>query len=305
MLTFWLEQGKSITGTSADTLTLALHVLTAAGFGQEYSFASNLQAPPAGHQLSYRDALNDVLRGFLPLIVCGPDNLSKWYMPKGVKAVGLAVNEFKQYMKEMVTRERQLIEKRDSSNHANLISSLVRASEEGKSASQSLDDDEILGNLFIYNLAGHETTANALTYVITLLSISPNYQDWIYEEVTQVLQEAGPPETWQYEEVYPQLPRCLATMLETVRLYGAVPSLMKIATDGPQPLIIDEKEYLLPEGTFVVNNFAASHTLPRYWGSDSLDWKPKRWIGTEDNITGTKGFGEIVKEAPVRGCYKP
>ena len=78
-----------------------------------------------------------------------------------------------------------------------------------------------------------------------------------------------------------------------------------MATNGPQPLIIDDEEYLLPEGTFVVNNFAASHTLPKYWGSDSLDWKPKRWIGTEDNLAGTKGFGEIVKEAPVKGCYKP
>lgn len=305
MLDFWLKQGKSITSTSADTLTLALHVLTAAGFGQKYSFASNLQAPPAGHQLSYRDALNDLLRGFIPLLIFGPDNLRKWYMPKGVKAVGLALKEFKQYMTEMVSRERQLIEKRDSSNHANLISSLIRASEDGKSASQSLDDDEILGNLFIYNLAGHETTANTLAYVFTLLSIRPDYQDWIHEELAQVLQAAGPPETWQYEEMYPRLPRCLAMMLETLRLYGAVPSLMKMATNGIQPLIIDEKEYLIPEGTFIVNNFAASHTLPQYWGSDSLDWEPKRWIGTEDNTAGTKDFGEIVKEAPVKGCYKP
>ena len=65
------------------------------------------------------------------------------------------------------------------------MSSLVRASDQAKE--NALTDDEIYGNTFIDNLAGHETTVHTLTYTINLLAAHPFYQDWIHEKLLSVL----------------------------------------------------------------------------------------------------------------------
>ena len=299
MMTSWSHHNrKGITSTSADTLTLALHVLTGAGFGQSYSFASGSQIIPRGHLLSYRDSLCTLLTNFTPLIIFNHDLLCQPFMPKTLRKVGLAVREFRQYMTEMISRERLLIEKRDS-DASNLVSSLIRASEEGKAFSSSLNDEEIMGNLFIYNLAGHETTANTLAYAIMLISVNPIYQDWLYDELTRVLGDAGQPETWKYEKVFPQLQRTLAVMYETLRIYGPVPSLSKIAVDAPQMLTVNSKDYSIPQGAFVVLNSIAIHTDPKYWGSKPLEWTPKRWIDT------TETSGDRWRAPPTKGSYVP
>ena len=60
MLQVWLLKGDAgATGTTDDTMLLALHVLSGAGFGISYSFESELTTPAAGHKMSYRDALAD------------------------------------------------------------------------------------------------------------------------------------------------------------------------------------------------------------------------------------------------------
>lgn len=58
MLKSWVGKGvKGVANTPDDTMTLALHVITAAGFGQSYDFASGTQEVSPGYTLSYRDAL--------------------------------------------------------------------------------------------------------------------------------------------------------------------------------------------------------------------------------------------------------
>ena len=43
-------------------------------------------------------------------------------------------------------------------------------SKDDEKGRNSLTDEEIFGNLFIYNLAGHETTAKTLAYAVALMS---------------------------------------------------------------------------------------------------------------------------------------
>ena len=312
----WLiDKEKAVTGTAADTLTLALHVLTGAGFGQQYSFKSGTQTLSGKHEMSYRDALNEVLKNIVFVIAFRRDLLNHFIMPKMLRKVGLAIKEFESYMREMIDHERVLVDKRDSDS-GNLINSLIRSSEEGKAARESLSDDEIMGNLFIYNLAGHETTANTLAYAITLLSIHPFLQDWLYEELVQVLGSASSPKDWHYEEAFPKLKRTLAIMLETLRLYHPVVSLPKTnATSTPLALTIAGKEYQIPPDAFVVTNTMAAHTLPKYWGADSLSWKPKRWITDGSPSTSSSpspavaanrsANEETIREPPIKGAYKP
>jgi cytochrome P450 len=77
---------------------------------------------------------------------------------------------------------------------------LSKADEKGRN---SLSDDEIFGNLFIYNLAGHETTANTLAYAVALMATNRGVQDWVGEEIDAVFGSEEDVKTWQYEMAFP------------------------------------------------------------------------------------------------------
>ena len=72
--------------------------------------------------------------------------------------------------------------------------------------------DEILGNIFVFNFAGHDTTALSLASSMLLLVARPDVQEWMAEELNFYL-KSGSSETWKYEEVFPKLRRCLAVLV--------------------------------------------------------------------------------------------
>lgn len=49
-----------------------------------------------------------------------------------------------------------------------------------------LSNEEIFGNLFIYNFVRHDTTANIFLYCLYLLLVEPEIQEWIREEIHSV-----------------------------------------------------------------------------------------------------------------------
>ena len=87
--------------------------------------------------------------------------------------------------------------------------------------------------------------------------------------------------------------------LETLRLYNPLPGTPKYTGTQPQSLTVNDRTYLLPADTLVVPNLQASHTHPRTWGSDSLTWRPQRWI------EGSGGFQAETIMQPPKGTYFP
>ena len=226
MLQSWVQEGlKGSVRTQQDALTLALHVLTSAVFGLAYAFDSRDQRVQPGYSMTYGDALSTVMKNLVVVFAVPHRLLLSPMAPARFRVLGEAIEDCKKYMEEFVSLERRLIEKRDSGNE-HLLGSLVRNSDTMKASAtlpdtkrRGLDEEEIYGNLFIFGIAGHETTANALGYGIMLLAASPQYQDWIQEELTMVLGNSSP-DTWDYEESFPRLKRCLAIMVSHTRLIG-------------------------------------------------------------------------------------
>ncbi len=205
--------------TVPDTATIALHVLTSVGFGLSYPFHGGVRDLPAGHTMTYRDALSLCLRNTIMFSIFSRKTLSLQFLPKKLRTLGLAIKEFQEYMEEMLSHERAGVEVRENES-SNLMSALVRASEktrrtqdESESSRLGLKDDEIFGNIFIFNLAGHETTANTLATSLVLLAAHPECQEWLAEEIHRVLQSSKGAEGWKYEVVFPKLQRCLAVMV--------------------------------------------------------------------------------------------
>ena len=225
MLAWWTRQDSfTINSTDKDVGTLALHVLIGAVFGIKCSFQSAMDPPDPTFTMTYRDALSFVLENFVLVLLDPSSILSLPWVPRKLGRIARVSNEFRRYMTHMLEKEKQMISQR-APGRGNLMSHLVRASEEEQSAvrdgeeaedhmqaSQGLSDSEIIGNIFLYTFAGHETTANMLSYSISLLAAHPEVQEWVAEEVHYVLQGQGTSETWEYS-LFPRLKRCLTVMV--------------------------------------------------------------------------------------------
>ena len=316
MLQVWLQQGRAGTkDTVGDTTVLALHVFTGAGFGMQYSFSQGVQQPQPGFTLTYRDALSLILSNIIFLFLLPPRVLRSPFVPKKLRDLGQATLDFQKYMENMLARERRLISQREP-GQGNLMSALVRASEEAKAsedgARQGLTDEEIFGNIFIYGLVGHETTANSMAYSIVLLAAHPEWQDWLAEEIQHVFGSTTD-QPWSYEDSFPKLPRCLAVMVrppcnlsanpqltsrqyETVRLYSSIIFIPRTTGGSFQSLSLHKSQHTLPPRTNVTVNVHALHTNPHLWGPDALTWRPGRWITSSP---------ETVPEPAPKGAFLP
>ena len=229
MLDIWLSDRQGgVKSTSEDTRTLALHVLAFAGFQKSYPFRSTAKDSEVSQPSTYRDSLSIILRNILVILVLPPAVFRIPLLPSKWKQIGWAITEFKTYMLDQLADEKQLIaEGRPGSG--TLVSNLVRASEalpevNGRGPSEktlrsgrahelkALSVDEILGNIFVFNFAGHDTTATSLAYSILLLAAHPEAQDWIAEELNYYLDNEKY-ETWEYDVVFPKLQRSLAILV--------------------------------------------------------------------------------------------
>ncbi|KAF9733151.1 hypothetical protein PMIN06_010240 [Paraphaeosphaeria minitans] len=229
MLAQWLSQpGGKVPKMVDDTRIVALHVLTAAGFGVQHDFISGARVTAPGHTLSHRDTLMTLLNNFITTMIIAPqesffDKIAVFLSPR-IKEILLALKEFRQYTDEAMASERKLLfEERGSQKH-NLLSTLIRTSDrakvDGVQSAAKLTDDEIRGNIFIFNVAGHDTAANTLRYAFALLAIHREVQEWVMEEIDHVCQDERSPE---YEGTHTQLKRVMAVMVSLSESIQHVP----------------------------------------------------------------------------------
>ena len=233
MLQSWMSYGvDGLNSTSDDARTLALHVLAYAAFQKSYPFKSAVREHAIDQPLTYRDSLAIILKNALVIMVMPVKAFDIPFLPAKWKQIGKAVAGFRTYMLSQLADEKALIAD-EKPGSGTLISNLVRASDtgsqvgkatekdkvegsEGASSLKPLTTDEILGNIFVYNFAGHDTTAVSLAYSMLLLVAHPEVQEWIAEELEFHLstEDRG---SWTYEENFPKLQRCLAVLVRPPR----------------------------------------------------------------------------------------
>ncbi|KAI0396623.1 cytochrome P450 [Xylariaceae sp. FL0594] len=297
MLAYWASK-KSLDSVAQDTRTLSLHVLSRAGFGKSFKFQGHEERSEADPSTSYKDSLQVILENCILIMALGPKFLqsSAWWLPRHLRRLGEACSTFQAYMTQMYEEEKRAFSQSRGDRDCNLMTSLVRASQdEAAAGSYGLTESEIYGNMFVFNFAGHDTTAHTFTFSIFFLAANPQVQDWVHDECREVLGSREPAD-WDYNADFPRLKRCLAVMLETIRLYTPVP-LAKWTDDKAQQLSISDKTVVVPPNTMVIPSYASVHTDPKYWGTDSLTWRPSRWITT------TEYHGKEHVLNPRRGTF--
>jgi len=162
-----------------------------------------------------------VLENCLLILVLGPKLLGKLAGWPGIfgswARIGQATIDFKGHMADMV-RERKAAIAEGHTRSATITNGLVRASEamgggtirKGDDTFKGLTEDEIYGNLFAYNFAGHDMAAIASNSVLYQLAAYPEVQDWVREEIVTILGDRSDDLVMEeYSDLYPKLNRCL------------------------------------------------------------------------------------------------
>ena len=223
MLQSWTSGVETqIPSVAKDTRTLSLNVLAATGFRRSYKFRSSSQRGTNEAQ-TYRDALQTVLDNAILLMLIPPRLLQFPLLPRSWARIGKAAADFKQYMIHMLDEETSLLH-RGKTGTGSLMTSFVRAldthkrveankeSTAAQSPSKGLTADEIFGNIFVINFAGHDTTANTLAFSMLLLAANPEVQEWVAEELQEVIMNHDS-ENWDYNALFSNLKRCQAVLV--------------------------------------------------------------------------------------------
>lgn len=146
------------------TMKLALHVILSAGFGVATGWQS-VESVQGGHKMSFRDGIDTLLHNLLPIIL-----FPGWLLNIPIPRLRVARNSYAEvdrYMQELLQEERQQLMHTERSN---LMAAMLNNSREDgdKETQQGLSNQEVIGNSFIFLLAGHETTSGALTVSMIL-----------------------------------------------------------------------------------------------------------------------------------------
>jgi cytochrome P450 len=300
MLRYWLSK-PSVTTVADECRTFSLHIMTRAGFGKSFKFVGHDERSENSTTVSYKESLQTILENCVLIIILGRKFLSKPWLPKKLRNLHAACTVFQAHMTELYENEKLALASGRSIDPLDrtLMTQLVRASQEqvGDGLSRSLTESEVYGNMFVFNFAGHDTTTHTLTFALFFLAANPTVQDWLCEEIRAVVGDK-PVSDWDFTATFPRLRRCLAILMETLRLYPPVGS-AKWTDDKTTTLAVQNRKKLvvLPPKTIIISNFGDLHVNPKYYGPDPLVWRPSRWI----KPGGVPGHEELTP--PRRGTF--
>lgn len=200
----WQQRNSSSIQLDINGLTLA--VIAKAGFGQDLEWTANSgdrenQIPP-GHKISFLEAMTSTMVNMIPLLL-----LPRWLMYMSpLRQAAIAHSEFETYVREMIRQEKRNISEsrsyQSTSARGNLLTSVLRASADNATRvakpenvvarrKQAFTETEVMGNLFLYLLAGYETTANAILYGLICLALYPDIQEMAIAELDRVCSQAA------------------------------------------------------------------------------------------------------------------
>ncbi|CAI6332017.1 unnamed protein product [Periconia digitata] len=298
-----------------DVGRLSLAVIAYMGFGRKIDFKaedSGRRKPiPAGYQMSLHYALNLVTTFMVKILL-----IPQWIMRMtSMKEIAVAHGELEKYMREMIREETANLNKDSeyqSAAKGNLLTSVLRASAaeaKGTGRKQAFTEDEVLGNLFLYLIAGYETTANAMTYGFITIALRQDLQDKVIEEVDATWAEAKAEgrTSLNYTDDFEKFKYTYGFMYEVFRLYPGVCIITKMIPNDTTITVYPEKkppqQHVLPAECRVYLNADAVHYHERYW-PDAWALKPERWMDTIEINPNERSEKKVVasdKSRQVRG----
>ncbi len=175
---------------------------------------------------------------------------------------------FKAAVDELVAARRRLVAAGEPAPH-DILGLLLSA--EDPETGKSMTAVDLHANIITFIGAGHETTANALTWCLYLLSLSPEWRDRVEQEVDREF-EAGPVAT-----LADRLPETKAAFEEAMRLYPPAASLSRAAVKAD---VLAGKS--IKAGTIITVSPFVIHRHRLLWTNPDV-FDPSRFLGERRN----------------------
>jgi cytochrome P450 len=186
------------------------------------------------------------------------------------------------------TMQAMIAERRAGGDRGDLLSMLI-AAQDDEDENRRMSDLQVRNEALTLFLAGHETTANALTWTFYLLSQNPEAARLLHEEVDRVL--AGRNPTYADLEC---LPYTRMVLSESMRLYPPAWIVTREALEDVQV-----GGYVLPKGATVLLSQWVVHRDGHYY-PDPLRFDPGRW--TPDQVAARPKMSYFPFGAGSRVC---
>jgi cytochrome P450 len=155
--------------------------------------------------------------------------------------------------------------RRSAEDRGDLLSMLLLAQDtEGDGG--AMTDEQLRDELMTIFLAGHETTANALTWTWYLLSQNPEAEAKLHQEIDRVLAGRVP----DFDDVA-QLKYTEMVVAESMRLYPPAWALGRMAMED-----FEIGGFVVPKKSLVLMSQYVMHRDPRYF-KNPLKFDPERW----------------------------
>jgi cytochrome P450/nitrite reductase/ring-hydroxylating ferredoxin subunit len=217
------------------------------------------------------DVIQRHLERIFPMVnrrINAPFPYWRYYKRRADRDLDQALAAIRQIIGEIITHSRRrLAQASDRAEHpANFLEAMLIAQEEGQT---QLTDDEVFGNIFTMLLAGEDTTANTMAWMLHFLSHYPDVQTKLQAEVDAVLGQA---DLLPDIKAADKLTYLEAVAYETMRLKPVVPFLFLEANED-----VEVGGVSIPKATAIValtwdsglqeDHFPVAH-----------DFQPERWL---------------------------
>jgi cytochrome P450 len=154
--------------------------------------------------------------------------------------------------------------RKSQSDSGDLLSMLINARDEDGTG---MSDKQLRDEVLTFLLAGHETTALALSWTWHLLSQNPQVEGKLHAELRQALGKESP----EFSDL-PALPYAERVIKESMRLYPPAWSLARTAVSD-----FELRGYTIPAGANIVMSQWIMHRNPKYF-RDPEKFDPDRWL---------------------------
>lgn len=243
--TGWWHQDRMNVGKEMREITL--RVVSDAILGAERG------SDPAGIGQSLNAAVSQFVR-VTPSVLPLPE----WLQASAHRRMVRAAQRLNRVVDAIIAQRRA-----EGVGRSDVIGLWLQTAAESGSTSDSLLRDEVIRIL----LAGHETTANTLTFAWNLLSQHPDVRQELERELDRVLGGRSP----GYADLS-QLGYLEAVVQETMRLYPPAWAVMRQATESVRIGAIE-----IPAGSEVILSQWIVHRDPGLFPSP-LAFRPERWL---------------------------
>ena len=165
--------------------------------------------------------------------------------------------------------------RRSGENKGDLLSMLLNAQDEDDGS--VMTDEQVRDEALTLFLAGHETTANLLTFTWYVLSQNPDAEAKLHEEIDRVLNGRSP----TFEDIS-KLTYCEHVIAESMRLYPPAWAIGRLATEDHE-----FGGFPVAKGSLILISPYITHRDKRFWSEPEV-FRPERWEMQSVKVAGQR-----------------